>query len=363
VCGFHILVAIPGNDFCLAAKLSSRPLYTTSDIHLLPIMSSMEKVFADYEARNAELTQSSHPFAKGVAWVEEQLVPFHEARIPLRDQGFLHGDLTYDVPAIWDGRFFRLHDHLDRLELSCKKIRMEIPKPKFEIKRILYDMAAKSGIRDAFVEIIVTRGLKGVRESKPEEIKPNLYMFILPYVWVMDPAAQRTGGSAIVARTVRRTPPGAMDPTVKNLQWGDLTRAMHEARDRDSQYPFLTDGDSNLTEGSGFNICFIKDGVLYTPDRGVLHGVTRKSVFDAARVHNVQIRCEVVPVEIAYQADEILMCTTAGGIMPITTLDGKPVKDGKLGPITKKIWDTYWAMHWDDTYSEAVVYGRSDSKL
>ena len=326
-------------------------------------MATMDKVFAGYEKRKAALAASTGPFARGIAWIAGELVPFHDAKIPLRDQGFLHSDLTYDVPAVWDGRFFRLDDHLDRLEASCRKIRLQLPKSKDEIKRILHQMTAKSGIRDAFVEIIVTRGLNGVRESRPEDIRNNLYMFVIPYVWVMDPAVQRTGGSAVVARTVRRVPPGAIDPTVKNLQWGDLTRAMYEARDRNAMYPFLTDGDSNLTEGSGFNVVFIKDGVLYTPDRGVLHGVTRKSVFDAARANGVEIRCEVVPVELAYQADEILMCTTAGGIMPITTLDGEKIKDGKLGPITKAIWDKYWAMHWDPRFSVAVDYGTVKGRL
>lgn len=136
-----------------------------------------------------------------------------------------------------------------------------------------------------------------------------------------------------------------------------------EARDRGSTYPFLTDGDANLTEGSGFNVCFFKDGVLYTADRGVLHGVTRKSVFDAARTHGIEIRCEVVPVEMAYASDEILMCTTAGGIMPITELDGRPVNDGKLGPLTKKIWDEYWRMHWDPEYSFEIHYEPLRGKL
>ena len=316
----------------------------------------MDKVLGDYKARDKILAQSTHPFAKGVAWIAGKLVPFHDATIPLRDQGFLHGDLTYDVPAVWDGRFFRLDDHISRLSASCKKIRMELPLPHDEIKRILVNMVAQSGIKDAFVEIIVTRGFNGVRESKPEDIKNNLYMFILPYVWVMDPDVQPVGGSAVIARTVRRTPPGAFDPTVKNLQWGDLTRAMHEARDRNAQYPFLTDGDANLTEGSGFNVVLIKDGELYTADRGVLEGVTRKSVFDVAKAEGIPINCQVVPIKLAYEADEILMCTTAGGIMPITELDGKPIKDGKVGPITNKIWDGYWAMHWDRKYTIEVNY-------
>jgi branched-subunit amino acid aminotransferase/4-amino-4-deoxychorismate lyase len=323
----------------------------------------MDEVFAGYESRKGVLSASTNPFARGIAWIAGELVPFHDAKIPLRDQGFLHSDLTYDVPAIWDGRFFRLDDHLDRLDASCKKIRMQLPQPKPEIRSILFHMAAASGIRDAFVELIVTRGFNGVRESRPEDIVNNLYMFLIPYVWVMDPTVQRSGGSAVIARTVRRVPPGAIDPTVKNLQWGDLTRAMYEAKDRNATYPFLTDGDSNLTEGSGFNIVFIKDNILYTPDRGVLHGITRKSVFDVARALGVEIRCEVIPVELAYHADEILMCTTAGGIMPITTLDGQKVRDGKLGPVTRAIWDGYWAMHWDSKYSVEIDYSMIKGRL
>ncbi|KXG53358.1 Aminotransferase, class IV [Penicillium griseofulvum] len=319
-------------------------------------MATMEKIFSAYQERQNVLASSTHPFAKGVAWVEGELTPLHEARIPILDQGFMHSDLTYDVPSVWDGRFFRLDDHITRLEASCKKIRMELPLPREEVKKILVDMVAQSGIRDAFVEIIVTRGLKGVRGARPGDIVPRIYMFIQPYVWCMEPEVQPTGGSAIIARTVRRVPPGCIDPTVKNLQWGDLVRGLFEAADRGAEYPFLTDGDTNLTEGSGFNIVLIKDNVLYTPARGVLEGVTRKSVIDVAHASGLEIKVELVPVQKAYDADEIFMCTTAGGIMPITTLDGNPVGDGKVGPVTKKIWDGYWAIHYDDAYSFQITY-------
>lgn len=317
----------------------------------------MKQVFDGYAARKAALDTSDNPLTKGVAWIEGELVPLSEARIPLLDQGFMHSDLTYDVPSVWDGRFFRLDDHLIRLESSCRKLRLTLPLPREEVKQILVDMVAKSGIRDAFVQIIVTRGLKGVRETKPEDIVNRLYMYIQPYVWVMASEVQRVGGSAVIARTVRRVPPGSIDPTVKNLQWGDLTRGLFEAADRGASYPFLTDGDANLTEGSGFNIILVKDGILYTPDRGVLEGVTRKSVFDVARTHNIEVRVEVVPVELAYHCDEIFMSTTAGGIMPITSLDGNAINGGRVGPITKVIWDGYWALHYDPAFTFEIDYG------
>ncbi|PWY87537.1 D-aminoacid aminotransferase-like PLP-dependent enzyme [Aspergillus heteromorphus CBS 117.55] len=319
-------------------------------------MASMDRVFAGYAARQAVLETSTNPFAKGVAWVEGELVPLNEARIPLIDQGFLHSDLTYDVPAVWDGRFFRLDDHLSRLELSCAKLRLKLPISRDQVKQTLVHMVSRSGLRDAYVELIVTRGIRSVRGINPDDLTNNLYLFIQPYLWAMPPEVQRVGGSAIITRTVRRVPPGAMDPTVKNLQWGDLTRGMLEAAERDSTYPFLTDGDANLTEGAGYNIVLVKDGALYTPDRGVLEGVTRKSVFDACRKAGIEVHLQVVPVALAYHADEIFMSTTAGGIMPITELDGRKVNGGGIGPVTKRIWDAYWDMHYEEAYSFAVDY-------
>lgn len=334
-------------------------------------MATMDKIFTGYQSRLKVLeTDTTNRFSRGIAWIQGSYVPLHEARIPLLDQGFLHSDLTYDVPAVWDGRYFRLDDHLARLEASCIKLRLKLPLPRAEVRKILIDMIATSSIKDAYVEIIVTRGLKGVRGSQSGELVNNLYMFAQPYVWVMEPEVQTAGGSAVIARTVKRVSPGSIDPTVKNLQWGDLTRGMFEAMDRGAAYPFLTDGDTNLTEGSGFNIVLIKDNVLYTPQRGVLEGVTRKSVIDVAKAMELEVRVETVPTETAYSCDEIFMCTTAGGIMPITTLDGHPIKDGKIGPATKKIWDGYWAMHYDPRWSFDIKYhglpgesGRVSAKL
>ncbi|OCT51964.1 hypothetical protein CLCR_08696 [Cladophialophora carrionii] len=350
-------------------------------------MTTMHEIFSAYQSRlrDLEATQPTNPFAKGIAWIQHGVYPIHEAHIPMLDQGFLHSDLTYDVPAVWAGRFFRLDDHLARLERSCAKLRLRAPLSRAAIKRTLCAMLARSGIRDAFVEIIVTRGLTGVRGLTAAEVaglSNNLYMFIVPYVWVMSPQVQSEGsGSAVVARSVYRTPPACMDPTVKNLQWGDLTRGMFEAGDRGAGYPFLTDVsvseregerqsgrregerqdddnnvDVNITEGSGFNIVIIKDSTLYTPRKGVLEGVTRESVFECCRRLGVPYVLDKVPLRVAYEADEIFMCTTAGGIMPITKLDGKLVGDGTVGPITTRIWDLYWRLHFDEGFSFAVDY-------
>jgi branched-subunit amino acid aminotransferase/4-amino-4-deoxychorismate lyase len=315
----------------------------------------MEAVFAGFAERTAYLEGSDNPLAQGVAWVEGELSPLAEARVPILDQGFLHSDLTYDVPAVWDGRFFRLDDHLDRLEASCEKMRLRMPLDRTAVRKTLLDMLARSGIRDAYVDLIVTRGLKYVREYRTA---PScLYLMVMPYVWIMPPKVQLAGGSAIVARTVRRTPPGAMDPTVKNFQWGDFVRGVIEAMDRDATYPFLTDGDGNLTEGAGYNVFVIKDGVVMTPLRGVLEGVTRRTVLELAAKKKITTQVDFIPIDALYRADEIFMSSTAGGVMPITKLDGVKVGDGRIGPITRELWEAYWQAHYDPKLSFAVDYG------
>jgi branched-subunit amino acid aminotransferase/4-amino-4-deoxychorismate lyase len=293
-----------------------------------------------------------------VAFIDGQYTPLAAAKIPLLDQGFLHSDLTYDVPAVWDGRFFRLDDHLDRLERSCETLRLRCPLDRPTLKSTLVEMVAKSGIVDAFVQIIVTRGLRFVRELNPGEAAVNsVYLFATPYIWVMPPDLQRTGGSAVVTRTVRRVPPGAMDPTVKNLQWGDFVRGLQEAKDRGASYPILTDGDGNITEGSGFNVILVKDGALYTPRLGVLEGVTRRTVLDIAAAKGWKAVVDQVPVKALYECDELFLSTTAGGVMPVTELDGQPVGGGQVGPMTREIWERYWSLHYDPQYSFAIDYG------
>lgn len=317
-------------------------------------MYSMEDVFAGYQRRHAALKADANRYAEGIAWIAGELVPLDEARIPILDQGFLRSDLTYDVPGVWDGRFFRLDDHLDRLQASCEKMRLRIPLDRATLRKTLIDMVAKSGIRDAYVELIVTRGLKFVREYQSYE--NNLYLMVMPYVWAMPPKIQTTGGSAVVTRTVRRTPPGAMDPTVKNLQWGDFVRGWIEAMDRGAVYALLPDGDGNITEGGGYNVVVIKDGVLRTPSRGVLEGVTRKTVLEVAAGLGLQTVLDFVPVDDLYTADELLICTTAGGVMPLTELDGRPVGGGQVGPLTRRIWEGYWEAHYDPKHSFAIDY-------
>src|ERR1700694_1628499 len=104
---------------------------------------------------------TSNPFAAGCAWIEGEYVPIGEARIPILDPGFVRSDLTYDVVAVWEGRFFRLPDHLERLEHGLRRIRLQSPFSRAEIQEILLEVVRHSELREAYVETIITRGVPG----------------------------------------------------------------------------------------------------------------------------------------------------------------------------------------------------------
>jgi len=298
----------------------------------------------------------SASFEAGCAWIEGEYVPIGEARIPILDTGFVRSDLTYDVVAVWEGRFFRLQDHLDRLYAGCERLRLEPPFPQARVREILTETVRRSGLREAYVEAVVTRGVPGPGERDPRLWSPRFYAYAIPYVWIVRPELQEQGTDVIVARDTRRIPPDAVDPQVKNFHWGDLVRGLFEAYDRDAWLPILPDGDGLVTEGPGFNVFALLDGALRTPASGVLEGITRRTVIELAPELGVDVQVGGLPVSDLYRADEIFLTSTAGGVIPVARLDGDPVGDGRPGPVTTEIRGRYWDLHRDPRYTETIGY-------
>jgi branched-subunit amino acid aminotransferase/4-amino-4-deoxychorismate lyase len=295
-------------------------------------------------------------FAAGCAWIEGEYVPIAEARIPILDAGFVRSDLTYDVVGVWDGSFFRMPDHMARLERGCKRIRLPLPKPRSEIEQITIETVRRSGLREAYVETVITRGVPAPGERDPRRWTPRLYVYAIPYVWIVRPEQQELGTQVIVARDTRRIPTGSVDPTVKNFHWGDLVRGLFEAYDRGAWLPVLLDGDGLVCEGPGFNVFAIVDGELLTPARGVLEGITRQTAIEIAHDLGWPVRIADIPASALYRAQEIFLTSTAGGVMPVATLDGQPVGEGRPGPMTMALRGRYWQLHRDPRYALPVSY-------
>jgi len=291
-------------------------------------------------------------FSNGSAFVDEKFVPISEAKISLLDWGFLHSDATYDVAHVRDGKFFRLDDHLDRFFSGMEMLRMSIPYTRKELADILGECVAKSGLREAYVEMITTRGLPEPGSRDPRTCSNRFFAFAIPFVWI----AKSDEGLNLIVSDRQRIPPQSVDPTVKNYHWLDLVMGQFDAYDKGAETVALVNGKGNITEGPGFNIFAVKNGIITTPGEGILEGITRKTAIEIAIELGYDVsQCELSP-HAARSADELFATSTAGGIMAITKIDSQKVSLGKVGPITLALQDVYWAMHDDPRYAYEINY-------
>lgn len=292
----------------------------------------------------------------GAAYVDGEIVPVQEARISILDTGLTRSDVTYDVVAVWRGAFFRLRDHVDRFLRGCERLRLDPGMDAAQLTRMLASMVAASGLREAYVEVMCTRGVPRHGSRDPRTYQNRLYAYAVPYVWILRPEDADSGMDAVIARTVRRIPVDSVDPTVKNFHWGDITRGLLEAYDRGGRHPILLDHEGRVTEGAGYNLFVLSDGELLTPATGVLEGITRRTVLDLAGDLGVTARTADIDEAALRRSAEVFATSTAGGVMPVTSLDADPVGDGTVGSVTRRIRDAYWRAHSDPRFATPVEY-------
>ena len=295
-------------------------------------------------------------YSQGVAFVRGQYVPIAEAAIPMTDWGFLRSDATYDVVTVWDGAFFRLDAHLERFGASCARFRLEPGLSPAEITAVLEQCVRLSGLRSAYVEMIVTRGQPPWGSRDPRQAVNRFYAFAVPYVWIAN-EVQRAQGLSLIVSDVQRIPASSVDPRAKNYHWNDLTMGLLGALDAGGDTVVLSDGAGNVVEGPGFNIfCVNAQGTLVTPAEGVLEGITRRTVIEMAASLGLPLQARALPAAELRSACEVFLSTSGGGVLPVTRVDGHSVGDGAVGPVTRQLVQTYWDWHRDPRYSRPIRY-------
>ena len=292
-------------------------------------------------------------FPQGYAWIDSKYVELAEAKIPILDWGFLRSDATYDVVHVWKGRFFRLDKHIDRFFESAKKLRMPCQISRDELKKILANCVIKGKLESAYVEMIQTRGMSPKFVRDPRLATPRVMAFAVPFGWILKQEDFEKGLNVLLT-DIKRIPPSSVDPTIKNYHWMDLVTGMLDAYEKGNDTAVLVDENNNITEGPGFNLFCINDSGIFTPDHGVLEGITRQSVFDLAKELHLPIMKKSISVEELYNAEELFATSTAGGIMPITKVSGKEIGKGGVGNLTRQLHKLYWQKHSDDSWSTSI---------
>ena len=298
---------------------------------------------------------SDSRFADGVAFVRGDYVPIHQAAIPMTDWGFLRSDATYDVVTVWDGAFFRLDAHLERFMRSCQRWRLDPGVTPKQITAILSQCVRLSGLRASYVEMICTRGQPPWGSRDPRLAVNQFYAFAVPFVWIAN-AEQREKGLHVMISDIQRISPASVDPSAKNYHWNDLTMGLFGALDAGADSVLLVDAAGHVVEGPGFNVFCISQGALVTPDQGMLEGISRRTVIEMAQSLGLDVQLRSLPADELRGAQEVFVSTSGGGVLPVTIVDHCAIGDGKPGPITQRLIDTYWAWHKDAAYSQAIDY-------
>ncbi len=294
-------------------------------------------------------------FSQGAAFVRGEYVPIGQACVPITDWGFLRSDATYDVVTVWEGAFFRLDAHLDRFLASCAKFRLDPGRSRAEIVAVLERCVTLAGLRRSYVEMIVTRGQPPWGSRDPRQAVNQFYAFAVPYVWIAN-EEQRRRGLHLRVSDVQRIPAASVDPRAKNYHWNDLTMGLLGALDGGADTVALTDAAGNVVEGPGFNVFAVSGGRLVTPGAGVLEGVTRRTVLEMAQALGIPCDVRALPAAEVRGAQEVFLSTSGGGVLPVTRIDGRSVANGEVGPVTRRLMQTYWEWHADPRYSTPVRY-------
>jgi branched-chain amino acid aminotransferase len=167
----------------------------------------------------------------------------------------------------------------------------------------------------------------------------------------------RARGIHLHVSDVLRIPPQSVDPAVKNFHWGDLVKGLFQSYDLGCDMPVLLDLEGNVTEGPGFNVFALKDGRVTTPEGTVLLGITRQTALDLLAEANVETVIGPIAPDELRDADEVFITSTAGGILPVTRIDHRPVADGEAGPLTSRLRQRYWAWNESGPDGTPVDYG------
>lgn len=290
----------------------------------------------------SHLTVENADFSRAIGFVDGVVSPLDQARIPLRDLGLMYADMTYDVVHTWRGGFFRLEDHLDRFYASMAGLRLDAGLDRDSLRALLARLVRESGLADSLVYFACTRGSAVPGSRDPRLSRNRLFATVTPLILRGQPEQMKRGQHAVLVRDVPRIAAASVNPAWKNTHWGDFLRATFQAQDNGADVPILLTPDGDVAEAPGFNVVAVVEGRLLSPESGVLPGISCRSMFEIAREFGLQAEYGRLSPEALMAAPEVFLTATSCGLYPVTRIDGQRIGDGRPGPVTTRLLNTYY---------------------
>ena len=270
-------------------------------------------------------------------YIDGEFYEKEHAKISVFDHGLLYGDGVFEGIRFYNGRVFRLEEHIDRLFDSARAICLNIPLDKAAVTAATIETIKRNELRDGYVRLVVTRG-DGDLGLNPA-LCPKATIIIIAAKITLYSAEKYENGLMVVTCATRRIAHGALSPMVKSLNYLNNVLAKIEAQNAGAGEGLMLNEQGYVAECTGDNVFIVKRGKIYTPPiaSGALAGVTRGVVFELAAEAGIEISEPDMTRYDLFTADECFLTGTAAELIPVVTLDRRDIGDGKPGPITKRL--------------------------
>ena len=270
-------------------------------------------------------------------YIDGEFYDKENAKISVFDHGLLYGDGVFEGIRFYNGRVFRLEQHVDRLFDSARAICLNIGLDKAAVTEATLETIRRNGLHDGYVRLVVTRGV-GDLGLNPALCPKASVIIIASKITLYSPEKYEHGLEVVTCAT-RRIPHGALSPMVKSLNYLNNVLAKIEAQNAGAGEGLMLNEQGFVAECTGDNIFIVKNGVITTPPiaSGALAGVTRSVVFDLAGEFGIPIHEPMMTRYDIYTADECFLTGTAAEVIPAVKLDTRLIGDGQPGPVTKKL--------------------------
>lgn len=268
-------------------------------------------------------------------YLNGKLVEKEDARISVFDHGLLYGDGVFEGIRAYNGRVFRLKEHLDRLWASAKTINLKIPIQQKDIEKAVIKTLLANALFDAYIRLVVTRGCGDLGIDPIKTMSPSL--IIITDTISLYPEEFYKKGIEIITVSTRRITQDSLSPNIKSLNYLNNILAKMEAVRGGAIEAIMLNSEGYVAECSCDNIFIVKNGVLYTPSgsEGALLGITREAVIELAKNKlKIPVREERISVYNVYTADECFLTGTAAEIVPVISVDSREIFNGEPGKVT-----------------------------
>jgi branched-chain amino acid aminotransferase len=276
-----------------------------------------------------------------IVYIDGKWLPKEQAMISVFDHGLLYGDGVFEGIRAYDGKIFKLREHIERLFDSAKAIWLTVPVSIDEMIRLHEEGLKRSGLTDSYIRTVVTRGV-GDLGLDPRKCKDPTVIIIIDKI-ALWPEERYVQGLSVVTASTPTPHRESLSPRVKSLNYLPHILAKIEGIVANADEVIMLDSTGFVAEGSGTNLFIARRGELFTPavHSGILRGVTRDTVIDLAKAAKIPVHETTLNRFDVYTADEVFFTGSGAELIHARSVDGRVIGAGGAGKLTVSLRDSF----------------------